>query len=303
MTWGDQPLFTGDGLPLTYTVREVDASGNAWSHPEYLSAVNGLTVTNTYHAPLTEIHARKIWSGGMESDHVAPTLNLYRNGRLYASTPTVTPSTQTAPEFQYVWSNLPTTDAFGQAYYYAVAEAGLAAGYVSSPVTGSGTEADPFSITNQYTDTVIISFTAFKQWIGGEAAGARPEIELQLYRSAGGKSAQAVSLPGENPVVLPSGTVEHTWNDLPARDAQQRLYTYSIQELRVGSDTVLNSTAGSYEITHHSRYVTNTYVSPTSAVYARVLWDGGEDADHVTPPLMLLRNGVRMDDASLANVQ
>ena len=49
--FGKQDKTDKDGNVYTFSVKEVNADGNAFNHPNYTSEVNGLNVTNTYHAP------------------------------------------------------------------------------------------------------------------------------------------------------------------------------------------------------------------------------------------------------------
>ena len=46
-----QDKTDANGVEYIYSVKELDENGNAFNHPNYTSEVNGLTVTNTYHAP------------------------------------------------------------------------------------------------------------------------------------------------------------------------------------------------------------------------------------------------------------
>ena len=49
--FGKQDKTDKDGNVYTFSVKEVNADGSAFNHQNYTSEVNGLTVTNTYHAP------------------------------------------------------------------------------------------------------------------------------------------------------------------------------------------------------------------------------------------------------------
>ena len=306
VTWTGLPLFNPNGSPIPYSVREVDADGNAWAHADYTTQTSGLSVTNTYRSPLISIYARKTWSGGLDADHTAPRMNLYQNGRLYASVPIVAPSSGVADVFDYRWDRLPETDAFGQPFNYSVREAGVPAGYVVSDMAGSGSAENLYHITNTFMDASSVAFTAFKQWTGGEDAGPRPDITLRLLRSAGGEAPQIVpALAGivENPVTLASGTVEYTWENLPAFDEQRRPYTYSVEETMVGQTAVIGGRAGDYLAVNHGRYVSNTFDPPGRTVYARKVWNGGDAAGHTAPSLLLLRNGAPLSEADMAGVR
>ena len=49
--FGKQDKTDNNGVEYTYFVKELDENGSAFNHSNYTSEVNGLTVTNTYHAP------------------------------------------------------------------------------------------------------------------------------------------------------------------------------------------------------------------------------------------------------------
>ena len=49
--FGKQDKTDANGVEYIYSVKEVKADGSAFNLPNYTSEVNGLTVTNTYHAP------------------------------------------------------------------------------------------------------------------------------------------------------------------------------------------------------------------------------------------------------------
>ena len=51
VNFGKQDKTDKDGKVYTYFVKEVNADGSAFNDANYTSEVNGLTVTNTYHAP------------------------------------------------------------------------------------------------------------------------------------------------------------------------------------------------------------------------------------------------------------
>jgi|GEM_PF-1852860 len=51
VNFGKQDKTDANGNVYVYSVKELDAQGNAFNHPNYTSEVNGLNVKNTYHAP------------------------------------------------------------------------------------------------------------------------------------------------------------------------------------------------------------------------------------------------------------
>ena len=71
--FGKQDKTDKDGKVYTYFVKEVNADGSAFNDANYTSEVNGLTVTNTYHAPevkftVTYLPGSPTATGTMEAD-------------------------------------------------------------------------------------------------------------------------------------------------------------------------------------------------------------------------------------------
>lgn len=159
-------------------------------------------------------------------------------------------------------------------------------------MSGDGTISRPYTITNTFVDTDVVTFTAFKQWVGGEAIGSRPDITLELMRSVNGQTPQSVPAVADvlpNPVTLSAGTLFYSWEDLPARDAELQRYTYSVREIAIGEKAVLNGRAGSYLVTNHDRYVTNTYVPEETQVSVRKEFVGGDPNERQPVQVQLFR--------------
>ena len=75
-TWTDLNLNDRYGNPYTYTVDEVAVPEN---YSKTISE-DGLTITNTYVIPKTNITANKIWLGG-SAQRPEIELQLYRDGK------------------------------------------------------------------------------------------------------------------------------------------------------------------------------------------------------------------------------
>ncbi|MBP1920806.1 Cna B-type domain-containing protein [Youngiibacter multivorans] len=244
VTWNDMPLADGNGNPYTYTVREVGTPTN------YTKNESGLTVTNTYVPPKTDISANKIWVGG-PTPRPTVTFQLYRSVLGGAAVPVGDPKDLVNGVLQVTWMQMPTTDTDGNPYTYTVQEVGTPANYSKSE--------NGLTVTNTYIPPKR-DITATKVWVGGPSP--RPTITFQLYRSVLGGAA----VPVEAPKDLINGTLQVTWNQLPLTDGDGNEYTYSVRE--VGTPT--NYTKDESGLT-----VTNTYVPPKADITATKIWVGG----------------------------
>lgn len=73
VNFGKQDKTDANGNVYVYSVKELGEDGNAFNHPNYTSEVNGLNVTNTYHAPevkftVTYLPGSLTATGTMEAD-------------------------------------------------------------------------------------------------------------------------------------------------------------------------------------------------------------------------------------------
>jgi uncharacterized repeat protein (TIGR01451 family) len=95
------------------------------------------------------------------------------------------------------------------------------------------------------------SFTAYKVWVGGPAAGHNP-VELILYRQVGTGTKEVVT--GVTPVITPeAGPADkftYTWNGLPIYSPDLQPYVYTVDEAVVPENY-------SKSITENT--ITNTY--------------------------------------------
>jgi LPXTG-motif cell wall-anchored protein len=81
-------------------------------------------------------------------------------------------------------------------------------------------------VTNEYVSPKTY-VTVEKIWVGGPEP--RPTIYIQLYR----KIADGDKMMVGDPVGLPSGTNEYTWNNLDVTDYNGNPYIYSVEEAAV----------------------------------------------------------------------
>ena len=136
VVWADILAKTIRGIPYTFYVKEVGATGNDFTPPHYVKTETGLVVTNCYQSPKIDVTVTKIWKGG---SGVRPTIRiqLYRNGVAFGD-----PVELIHPNTTYTWKGLDRTDANGVEYRYTVDEVTVPVGY-SKSVVG-------LTITNTY---------------------------------------------------------------------------------------------------------------------------------------------------------
>lgn len=133
--WKDQAATDNNGNPYIYTVEEIGVPEN------YTKVEEGLTVTNTYVIPKTEIIGTKKWSGA-PSDKPTIELQLYRDRVKYGD-PVKLDGKEETP-WTYTWEDLDKTDIDGKEYKYTVDEVKVPSYYYKS------ISEDGLTITNIY---------------------------------------------------------------------------------------------------------------------------------------------------------
>jgi LPXTG-motif cell wall-anchored protein len=209
--WEGLPETDGDGEPYIYTVDEVMVPEN------YEKDLDGLEVTNTYVPPVADITGTKIWMGGPSP---RPTIELQLWRVIPEGEPEMVGDPVELPDgtSEYMWEDMPTTDFDGNPYTYSVEEV----------VTGENYEKieEGMEVTNEYVSPKTY-VTVEKIWVGGPEP--RPTIYIQLYRNI----TEGEKVKVGEPVGLPSGTNEYTWNNLDVTDYDGNPYIYSVEEADV----------------------------------------------------------------------
>lgn len=139
-TWSDLPRYDSEGREYTYTVKEVDESGNDAVPVGYTKSESGTTVTNTKttefpHTGEVDITATKQWvlnGGSSEDTGTHPTIYfaLYRKLEGSSDEPVAVEDAQIMQidtangEWQtsVTWTELPDVDEDGNTYVYSVKE-------------------------------------------------------------------------------------------------------------------------------------------------------------------------------------
>lgn len=248
-TWSNLDKTDTTGRDYVYTVDEVEVPTN------YEKGVNGLTVTNTYVSPKTDVTATKVWKGGPA---VRPSikLQLMRDGVAFGN-----PVELDGATTSYTWKDVDQTDSTGRNYAYSVDEVDVPDNYTKS--------VDGLTVTNTYVSPKI-DITGTKQWVDGPAE--HPEVKLQLMRDG-----EAFG----DPVALSNGETSYTWTGLDKTDGNGKAYSYTIDEPQVPEN---------YTKSVDGLTITNTYTPPKADVVAIKKWEGGPK-EKPTIKLQLFRNG------------
>ena len=219
--WENLDVTDKDGNVYVYTVDERNPPTN------YKKTVEGMSVTNTYVIPKTEVTATKIWVDG-PANHPTIELQLYQDGQAYGA-----PVQLVDGVTSYTWADLDETDQYGVKHIYTVDE-------INTPTNYEKT-VDGYSITNTYVIPKI-DVTATKVW--ENAPAKKPTIKLQLFQDGE---------PYGEVVQLDNGTTSYTWTNLDETDQDGNKHVYTVDEI---------TTPKNYQKVVDGLTITNTYSSP-----------------------------------------
>ena len=279
--------LTQELIGLGFTQADIDALQNYKTErnkEEDPLGVNdeNLSIINRYVSPLIKVNATKVWEGGNPDNRPVVTLQLLQNGVPYNGEEGE--KLADANAWKAKWTQQEATNSHGEPYVYSVEELHTKTDFTAD-ISGTGTEADPFVITNSYTPGTT-KVTALKRWVGGPAD--KPPIELTLYRKTEAME-QAEPVPAglpligqKNPVVVENGEPAYTWDDLPVTDANGNIYTYSVIETAIDGEPVAESL---YTPEYNGMLITNTYRSDSIEVQALKRWPDGNEHNHVLATL------------------
>ncbi|GEM_PF-2708051 len=271
VTWTNIQKTDINGKPYTFTVREVDAAGNNYKPADFSKQEAGLTVTNTYVIPKTaRATATKTWVNG-STPRPTTWFQLYRNTS--GSAPEIVPGAEIkalAPGILSVdWTGLESTDINGETYIFTVKETD-SAGNDAVPANYEKREVG-LAVTNTYVAPANGTAEAQKTWVNGP--DTKPDIWLQLYRSAGGETPRAVPTDQAPIKRLRFPETTASWANLTETDLNGRPYTFTIVELNTDA---VDAPPPNYQKVENGLNVTNTYVIPTDGTATgNVIWVDG----------------------------
>ncbi len=239
---------------IEYSVEEVNV-------PEgYTSAVEGMTITNTYEEPTTSKTATKVWVGDAENLRPASiTVQLLADGKaVEGKTLELNANNNWTAKFTELqkYKDLTRTE-----IVYSVEEVEVPEGYTST--------VEGMTITNTYEEPTI-SKTATKVWVGDNANLRPASITAQLL--ADGKAVEGKTLElNANNNWTAKFTELQKYKDLTRTEIE-----YSVEEVNVPEG---------YTSTVKGMTITNTYTEPTIAISVIKKWEGKKENTLLRKPI------------------
>ena len=192
--------------------------------PNYETAIDGMTITNTFIAPEVvdldiTITGTKTWEDdGREHDNASEVQLVLSRSVDGGEEETVTGVVPTWWNNRYYFNDMPRFDEEGRMYRYSVTELPME-GYVAV-YEGNNI------INRQVYDVLPVEISGTKHWNDNDnAEGTRPEsITVQLLRD--GELIETVTVTAED-------NWSYTFTDLPDNDGFGNYYTYSVGEQMV----------------------------------------------------------------------
>ena len=235
----------------------------------YNNEVTGTTEITNIHTPETiSLSGSKVWSDADDQDGIRPSeimVELYGTDK---STPvrTVKVSADAEGKWSYQFTDLPKYEN-GEIISYTVSETGVPEGYVSA-AEGTGTEKDPFVITNTHTPEVI-SIAGTKSWIDGDREEEkRPsEITVNLYKNEEKKPVASRTVKAAE-----DGTWSYTFDDLPKYENGKEI------SYRVSEEAVKD-----YSASYNGNNIVNTYTPDKTQITVTKIWDDENNQDGKRP--------------------
>ena len=212
----------------------------------------------------TQVTATKQWVDNDNQDGKRPTsveVELYKNGTATGETKTLSGNAWTA-----TFTNLPVYEN-GEKITYTVKEVNVPDGYT---VSGDGTEANNYTITNTHTPEVT-EITAKKQWNdNNNQDGVRPEnVEFELYKN---------NTATGNRKTLTGDTWAVTFENLPVYENGQKI-TYTVKEVSEPE----GYTASGDGTEENGYTITNTHTPGLTSVSVNKVWNDNNNQDGIRP--------------------
>ncbi|UUI04700.1 Cna B-type domain-containing protein [Oceanobacillus jeddahense] len=263
-TWTDLDRTDSGGNAYEYTVDEVQVPENY----EKTVSEDGLTITNEFVSPTTEIPVKKAWEDANNQDGNRPEsveVALFVNGE-ETDVENVILNNETG--WQGSFTDLPELDNSGDKITYTVAEVDVPEQYESDV---AGDAENGFVITNSYTPGTV-DIPVEKIWEdANNQDGARPDgITVRLY--ADGEATQRFIILNE------TNNWKVTFINLDEYQNGERI-TYTVVESNVPAgyeSTVSGSTENGYTIT-------NSYSPEMTDITVEKAWEDANNQDGARP--------------------
>ena len=188
------------------------------------------------------------------------------------------------------WNGLEMTTIQGEPYIFSVRQVNLA-GDDFTPLNYTKSETG-LTVTNSYVPPANGSAKASVLWVDGPEE--KPEISLQLMRSAAGREAEPV--PDQDVITLPNGQTDGDWSGLEETDLDGKPYTFSVQVGQTENGRFVSRDPYAYAVSVDGLNVTNTFIVTTDASAKAVIdWTNGSPANRPTIYLRLYRQSADGD--------
>ena len=274
-TWYNQPKYS-EGKEIDYTVEEIktDVITGTDGVGTYAIAVSGsvadgFTVTNTHTPELTEVFVKKIWVGP-EAEEV--TFNLYADGEKTDKSITLNAD----GNWEGSIAELDKYKDGGKKIAYTVSEDEIPAGYTMTGPTGSGTENDPYAITN--TNDERIKVPVEKVWDDADDQDGKRPTSVTVHLKADGNDVEQDGVTAVQ--TLDEGNEwKYTWENLyKYNQSSGAEITYSVTEDAV-PEYGTNITGSAAE----GFVITNSYTPGKTSVTVTKAWSDTDDQDGIRP--------------------
>ena len=276
------------GKDITYTVKELNASGTAIENnakyddnytATYSVSGNTTTITNTHTPEKTSVKVIKTWNDANNQDGVRPenvVVQLYKNGTSMGNSYKVTlPS---SGKWEYEWTGLDKKES-GKDITYTVKElnkSGTAvennAKYDDNYTATYSVSGNTTTITNTHTPEKT-SVKVIKTWNdANNQDGVRPEnVVVQLYKNG-------TSMGNSYKVTLPSsGKWEYEWTGLDKKESGKDI-TYTVKELNASGTAIENNAkyddnyTATYSVSGNTTTITNTHTPEETSITVNKVW-------------------------------
>ncbi len=261
----DLPKYRDGGVEIVYTITE-DAVEN------YIPAINGFNITNSYTPDTTSVSGSKTWADNNDQDGIRPdsiTINLLADGVKVDDT-----EVTATDNWSWNFTGLTKYKDGGVEIVYTITE---------EEVDGYTAEVNGYNVTNTHIPETT-SVSGVKTWADNDDQdGIRPDsITINLL-------ADGVEIDDQIVEADANGDWKYSFTDLPKYKDGGTEIIYTITE-----DTV----AG-YEAPVINGYdVTNKHTPGTTSVSGVKTWDDADDQDGIRPDsitINLLADGTKVD--------
>ncbi|MFC4770498.1 Cna B-type domain-containing protein [Enterococcus hermanniensis] len=259
VTAQDDWAYSFDNLPKYNTGKIIDYTVSENTVPEYQSAIEGTTITNTYVPKVIDINVKKEWRDTNNQDGIRPEsidVQLYAHDKKIGRPVTLTEENG----WTHTWENLPEKED-GKTIEYSVKEVSDVPGYESGLKQENKTD---IVITNTHIPEVT-KIAGKKMWNDHQdREGKRPEkITINLLADGFKVDSQEVTA---------QDNWTYSFNNLPKYKAG-KLIQYTVTE----------NTVPDYSTHIDGTTITNEYTPGKTSITVTKAWDDNNNQDGIRP--------------------